>query len=87
MPHHPQIAIAADGSVTAAWDESVSGSRRAVIGRGDVDAAGRMRFTRHIVSDVNSAVYPVIAESASGTVVAWTKGGTPSTIRIVRLER
>jgi hypothetical protein len=82
MPHHPQITIGSDGAPMLAWDESASGSRRAVMARVTVDGAGVARFTRVVVGD--RAVYPVIAE-AGAAVVAWTAsepGG--SLIRVAR---
>lgn len=86
MPHHPQIAMAADGSMTAAWDENMKGTRRVVIARAALESGGRTRFTRQVVSDGEPAVYPVVAASTSATIVAWTGGGAAlSTIRVVRL--
>lgn len=83
MPHHPQITIGSDDAPTLAWDESASGSRRAVMARVTMDSAGVVRFARVVVGD--RAVYPVIAAAGGAAVVAWTAsepGG--SLIRVAR---
>jgi hypothetical protein len=83
MPHHPQIAIAADGSLAMVWDESANGQRHAAMARMTPDAVGGAHFSRAVISD--RAVYPVVAAAASGTVLAWTsavEGGS-----VIRVER
>jgi hypothetical protein len=84
MPHHPQIAIGADGSLTIAWDEGANGKRRAAIAQTSADAAGGSAMVRTAIGD--AAVYPVVAATAGATVVAWTSGtSTASTIQVRRV--
>jgi hypothetical protein len=85
MPHHPQIAVGANGSLTIAWDEGANGKRRAAISRTMVDAAGRSALVRSDLSE--GAVYPVVTATADGPVVAWTAAAGPgSVIRVARIE-
>lgn len=72
MPHHPQIATAADGSLALAWDEMVGGKRRAVAAHVMFDATGRPRFDRQVVSAEAPAMYPVVAATGDATLIVWT---------------
>ena len=84
MPHHPQIAIGQDGSLTMTWDEGANGKRRAAMLRTTVDAAAAEALARTPLGD--GAVYPVVAVSGDAAVVAWTSGGSSSsTIQVVRI--
>jgi hypothetical protein len=84
--NHPQIAAAADGSMTIAWDEVVNGKRRAVMSRAAADPAGTARFERRVISGDEAALYPVLATTPHATIAAWTSGaGASSTIRVTRL--
>jgi hypothetical protein len=88
LPHHPQMAIAADGTVNVAWDELAKGTRRAALAHLGTDAAGRPRFNRSIVSEGDSALYPVVAAAEGATFVAWTsKGAGDSVIRLARVTK
>jgi hypothetical protein len=88
MPHHPQMAIAADGTLSVAWDELAKGTRRAALAHGTADAAGGVRFSRRIVSDDESAVYPVVGSIDGATLVAWTsKMAGDSVIRLARFAK
>jgi hypothetical protein len=85
MPHHPQIAIGADGALAIAWDEGANGKRRAALVRTTVDAVTGGALARTVVGD--AAVYPVIAASGGATIVAWTSGASSaSVIRVARVE-
>jgi hypothetical protein len=85
MPHHPQIAIGVDGSLTMAWDEGANGKRRAAAARTTVDAAaGGAPLVRTLLAD--AAVYPVVAAAGGATIAAWTSGASSnSTIQVRRL--
>ena len=86
MPHHPQIAIGADGSLTVAWDEGANGKRRAAMARTTVDAAAGAALTRSVIGE--AAVYPVVAATSDAAIVAWTSGAsTNSTIQVTRVGR
>ena len=93
VAHHPQITLAGDGSLLAAWDESSPGRRRVVIARAAAEPPrGRSStadpsFVRHVISDDASAMYPALAESTTVTVVVWTaRRGVQSTIAVSRVE-
>jgi hypothetical protein len=88
FPRHAQIALGSRGDVILAWDEQANGTRRIALARGTVDGNGRPRLVRQVVGDGAPAVYPVVASSADGPIVAWTGGSTGQTaIRVERLER
>ena len=84
MPHHPRIAIGADGSLTAAWDELAGGSRRIAIGRGTADDGGRPRFHREPLTAAGGGVYPAIALAGDTVVAAWT-GVASTSIQVQRV--
>jgi hypothetical protein len=83
VPHHPQIAVAADGRVVIAWDESGKGARRVAFAHGLPDASGRMQLTRSAVADVGA--YPAVVSTADGVIAAWTSGTGPGTT--IHVER
>jgi hypothetical protein len=85
MPHHPQMAIGADGALTVAWDEGANGTRRAAVALTTVDgAAGGAPLVRTLLAD--TAVYPVVAAAGGATIAAWTSGASSnSTIQVRRL--
>jgi hypothetical protein len=83
--NHPQLAIDPAGTLVLAWDESGDGSRRIVQGRGVAAAAGHLRFTRSPIGG-ETGVYPSVAATRGGAVVAWTSGvPDASVINLVRL--
>jgi hypothetical protein len=87
MAHHPQIAIAGDGSLAVVWDELKDGTRRAVLARGAADADGRVRFIREPIAENGLGLYPVVAAGSGAVVVAWTSGvGEASVIRVARVS-
>jgi hypothetical protein len=86
MPHHPQIAIGPDGSLTIAWDEGANGTRRVAMAHTTADAAAGSPLVRTVIGD--AAVYPVVAVTSDATIVAWTSGAsTVSTIQVRRLTQ
>jgi hypothetical protein len=86
VPHHPRVVVGADGRLVAVWDESGPAARRIAVGRGHVDGAGRVAFSREVVGTPEAAVYPVIAVAGDTAVIVWTSGGSASSsIRVHRL--
>jgi len=81
MPHHPQIAIAADGKPVIAWDEGAAGRRVAAIAHIG-GPSPRSVFTREVLAD--AAVYPVIAPVGDRIAAAWTSG--KSAASVIRIE-
>jgi len=78
MPHHPQIAIASDGSPVVAWDEAANGRRTAAIAR---RASPSAAFGREVLAA--GAVYPVIVPVGDAIAAVWTSGrGDAAVIRV-----
>ena len=87
LPHHPRIAVSADGSLTAVWDELAKGTRRVAIGRAAPATNGVPSFRRELLTSSGPAVYPVVAVGTAGVIAAWTSGAsTASTIQIAQLS-
>jgi hypothetical protein len=85
-PHHPRIAIGADAALTIAWDELANGARQVAIGRGSIDAGGRLRIRREPLADSGSGVYPAIAAAADSVVAVWaSNSSTSSSIKVRRV--
>jgi hypothetical protein len=96
--HHPQLALAGDGSIAVVWDEVVGAVRRIGFARGIVDRSGRIEMARLRVAggeapetgaDVDGVgqvgVYPVVAPVGDHVLVAWTDNTASwSIIRVVR---
>ena len=85
--NHPQVALAADGSLVMAWDELADGSRHVGLARGIVDRSGLIPLTRlPLEGDLSPVgVYPAVAGAGENAVVAWTStADKQSMIRIVR---
>ena len=77
-PSHPQIALDETGgreSIVLAWDEVVSGRRRAFVRRLDRGADGNPKFgaTEEISGEPGGA-YPAIAVTPGGAIAVWTAG-------------
>jgi hypothetical protein len=86
LPHHPRIAVSAQGALTIAWDESANGSRRIAVAHGAVDAAGRPKLRREGLTTAAPAIYPALAVAGDAIVAAWTSGpSTSSSIQVARL--
>jgi len=85
VPHHPQLAVASNGSLALAWDELVGGMRRAVFARKGAGANGLVTFSRQILSAGESALYPVVVATGDRFLTAWT-GGSPAT-SVIRTDR
>jgi hypothetical protein len=87
LPHHPRIAVGADGSITAVWDELANGTRRVAIGRAAPVTNGVPSFRRELLTSSGPAVYPVVAVGPAGVIAAWTSGAsTASIIQIVHIS-
>jgi hypothetical protein len=71
--NHPQLAIGADGALRIAWDEAGRGARQIAWAQGEAGPGERWRFTRRPL-DAPAGVYPYIAPSGRGALIAWTSG-------------
>jgi hypothetical protein len=83
--NHPQMVMAADGSVLVAWDESGDGPRRIAYARGTFDPAGAISFQRLPSGGAEPGTYPAVAPLSDGALLAWTAGDPASSV--IRLER
>jgi len=79
MAHHPQIAIARDGTPVVAWDEAANGRRAAAIARRTSSSSA---FARELLAD--DAVYPSIVPADDGIAAAWTSGRSAASV--IRFE-
>jgi hypothetical protein len=91
-PQHPQLALASDGRVLIAWDETVDGVRRAAVVTMTTAGHAAPTFSAPVLlepstaSTPRAAVYPVLATTPRDTVAAWTSGsGETSAIAVRRL--
>jgi hypothetical protein len=84
--YHPQAAIAADGSLLVVWDEVVSGVRQVKFARARLDT-GTVRFeARTLTTSAAPGLYPAIATTTAGSLVAWTsRTGDRSRILVLRV--
>jgi hypothetical protein len=85
LPHHPQIQVAGN-TLVLAWDELKDGKRRAVVARRPIAGGASAEFVRQIVSGNTPGVYPALAVSGRGTIVAWTSNGANAVIRVTALQ-
>jgi hypothetical protein len=91
-PQHPQLALASDGRVLIAWDETVDGVRRAAVVTMTIAGHAAPAFSAPVLLEASTAstpratVYPVLATTPRDTVAAWTSGsGETSAIAVRRL--
>jgi hypothetical protein len=81
--HHPQIAVATDGSLIVVWDETATDERRVAKARGVVDATGAVSFQREPGSG-RTGRYPAVVATGTGVLTAWIEGQGPAAV--VRYE-
>lgn len=84
---HPQVIVAPDGSLIAAWDEVAAGRRQVRVARGRPSANNDFTFSLLSTPDARAGVYPALAATSTGVVLAWTqpRGGTQSQIAVTRI--
>jgi hypothetical protein len=83
LPHHPRVAVAADGSLTVAWDELTKATRRIAIARAMGADKGAPDFRRELLTSQSPALYPALAIAGRGVIAVWTSGtSTESSIQI-----
>jgi hypothetical protein len=82
-PRHPQLAIGNRGRIVVAWDEMLKGRRVAAVRELTVGGNQRPTFGDPLIIDSDdSAVYPVLASTASGVAAAWTSGSDSTVVRV-----
>lgn len=83
---HVQVLAEGDGSVLVAWDETERGGRSVKWSRGRADARGQFVFQPG--GTLGSGLYPSLAMTSAGALVAWSQpadGG--SVIMVARVGR
>jgi hypothetical protein len=84
--YHPQLVIAADGSLFAAWDEVQSGTRRVRVARGHSDGRGGFGFSAVSLGDDVAGSYPALAALEKQAILAWaTRTDDESRIGVARI--
>lgn len=88
-PGHPQIVLKANGEAVVAWDEIVSGVRRAATVPFRIAANGTATFgTPAALTTAAPSAYPMLVMAKDGVVAAWTSTpGATATIAVRRLPR
>jgi hypothetical protein len=76
---HAQLTAGTDGAIALAWDEATSKGRRVKVTRWRNVSA----FPGVVVDD-SEGLYPTLATTPNGTVVAWVRRGGPKTVIAVR---
>jgi hypothetical protein len=90
VAHHPQLALAADGSPAFVWDELIHGPKRHIaFARLRPGPDGKGSFVKQIVSAGEPSMYPVLAPMADERfLVAWTATTSAgSTVRVTSIDR
>ena len=73
---HVQLAATENGGMLLAWDEPADGGRRIRLARVEARNGSRASFTRLADVDATDGVYPSLAATTQGGVVAWVRRGT-----------
>ena len=72
---HVQLAATENGGMLLAWDEPADGGRRIRLARVEARPGSRASFTRLADVDATVGVYPSLAATTQGGVVAWVRRG------------
>ena len=84
--HHPQIAIASDGTVAIAWDEATAAGRRVAFAHARLDQPGNTTFQRGMDLAAPGS-YPVLTSTSEGLLAAWTeRTDSTSVIKVVPIS-
>ena len=84
LPHHPQILVNGD-RLFVAWDELKDGVRRIVLATRPA-ATTSAGFTRTVVAEASGLLYPSLAPSGAGALVAWSVTAERAAIQLARVE-
>ena len=81
-PMHPQVSLAADGSLAIAWDELLDGQRVAVVRRLTSTDTATPSFGDAVrLTSTEGGSHPVLANVAGGVFAVWSTGGDASLVR------
>lgn len=84
LPHHPQVVVSG-GRLLVAWDELKDGARHIVVAERPLNAQAGQSFARVVVGDGAPGLYPSLAATLQGAIVAWTSSKGQTTIQIARV--
>lgn len=70
---HPQLLATRDGTLIAAWDELIAGSRRVRVARAQASQDGGYAFSIVPGSDAMAGAYPALANAGTHVVLAWAE--------------
>jgi hypothetical protein len=84
LPHHPQVMVNGE-RLFVAWDELKDGIRRIVLATRPAGSTVP-GFTRTIVAEAPGLLYPSLAPSGAGALVAWSVSGERAAIQVARVE-
>jgi hypothetical protein len=85
LAHHPQLALASNGSLALTWDELAGGMRRIAFARKGATTDGRVTFSREILSAAEPSIYPMVVSAGDRFLTGWTSG-SPAT-SVIRIDR
>ncbi|MCX5756468.1 MAG: sialidase family protein [Gemmatimonadetes bacterium] len=84
---HAQVSSIDDGSVLVAWDETTANGRRVRLAHGMPDKNGRVAFKNVAAPEDTEGLYPSIATTSDGSIVAWVRRGAgATTIGVAKLK-
>jgi len=84
---HAQVSTLDDGSVLVAWDETTANGRRVRLAHGMPDKNGRVAFKNVAAPEDAEGLYPSIATTSDGSIVAWVRRGAgATTIGVAKLK-
>jgi hypothetical protein len=84
LPHHPQVMINGE-RLFIAWDELKDGVRRIILASRPA-ATTSSSFTRTVVAEGPGLLYPALAPSGTGALVAWSVTADRAAIQLARVE-
>jgi hypothetical protein len=86
VAYHPQLIVASDGALVAAWDEAESGKRYVKLARGRVEPSGEVAFSLVPLRHNERGSYPALAATSAHVVLAWAqRGDQESKIAVTRI--
>ncbi|MFN8575017.1 MAG: sialidase family protein [Gemmatimonadaceae bacterium] len=84
---HVQMTVAPDGAILLAWDEREDGRQQVALARGRLDSRSQSPTFQPLSVTGGLGAHPVLATTATGTVMAWVrKDEQGSTIAVARVR-
>ena len=81
-PAHPHVAVDPQGSLLAAWDEVVNGTRLAAARRVTLSPKRAPTFGNIVtLASGTGAMHPMLAQTPTGFLAVWTAAGNPTRVQ------